>query len=167
MAVSTAVQFAVGTAIELQRRYRGNTYLNTMNEKLFQPRGLYALIISFKSNQERPFELGEFDPRRTIAQYTQSTGSKFKDGARNLRVSSAKTYNELEIGETAPLVFPTLDAAAKEPDSNKFKRANEFLQGYFDKRAQAEYVREHNSCVLRMETILNPITSKLRIPAQR
>jgi len=60
-----------------------------------------------------------------------------------LRVSSGKTYGELEMPEAAPLIFPALDqmtvgADGKKP--NKLKRGGEFVANYMDRRTQATYV---------------------------
>src|SRR5947209_18781612 len=54
MATTIAIQVASHTAQELQARYRTNTFLDRMNESLFKPRGLYAMIMTFKP--ERPTE---------------------------------------------------------------------------------------------------------------
>ena len=57
-----------------------------------------------------------------------------------LRVSSGKTYGEIEMPESAPLIFPALDQAAVNPDANKLKKSQKFVPDYFDRRAQATYV---------------------------
>jgi hypothetical protein len=48
------VQFAVGTAIELQKRYRVNAYLDQINRELFMPRDLYVMVMRFKPNPHIP-----------------------------------------------------------------------------------------------------------------
>lgn len=47
MIASTVVQVAAGTAMELQRRSRTNDFLPQVNEVLFMPRGLFAMIMTF------------------------------------------------------------------------------------------------------------------------
>jgi hypothetical protein len=141
MAVTTAVQIAAGTAKEIQSRHRANSYLDEMNEKLFKPRGLYALVMSYKPDATRPVSSGEFNPNSVIAKYSESSNSKLKETGKNLRVASGKTYGEMELGEVAPLVFPALEEIAANPkDQGKFKKAQKFLAEYGDKRAQAIYV---------------------------
>jgi hypothetical protein len=143
MAVTTAVQIAAGTAKEIQSRHRANSFLDEMNEKLFKPRGLYAMVMSFKPDAARPVSAGEFDPNQMIAKYTSQANSKFKETAKGLRVASGKTYGEMELGEVAPLVFPALEEIAANPaDQGKFKKAQKFLADYGDKRAQASYVSD-------------------------
>jgi hypothetical protein len=142
MAVTTAVQIAAGTAKEIQSRHRANSFLDEMNEKLYKPRGLYALVMSFKPDADRPVSSGDFDLNSMIAKYTQSSGSKLKDTGKNLRLTSGKTYGEMELGEVAPLIFPALeDIAANAEDQGKMKKARKFVADYVDKRAQATYVR--------------------------
>lgn len=46
--VSAVVQVVAGTARELQSRHRGNTFLDKVNQELFMPRGLYAMVMCFK-----------------------------------------------------------------------------------------------------------------------
>lgn len=140
MAVSIAVQFAAGTAMELQRRYRANTFLNQMNEVLFKPRGLYALVMGFKPNMDRPVDVVSIDTDSDalVTQHETHTSSA-RDFGSKMKVAQGKTYGEVELGEVAPLIYPSLDAAAADPNSNAFKKASKFLANYADKRAQAKY----------------------------
>lgn len=144
MAVSMAVQVAAGTAIELQRRYRANTFLDQMNEVLFRPRGLYALIMGFKPNMDRPVEMVSIDMDSTalVTQHETHTSGAM-DFRNKMKVAQGKTYGEVELGEIAPLIYPSLDAAAADPNSNAFKKASKFLTDYSDKRAQADYAYKH------------------------
>jgi hypothetical protein len=52
------------------------------------------------------------------------------------------------LGEVAPLIYPSLDAAAAHPNSSAFKRASKFLQDYGDRRAQAVYNAQHPGSTL-------------------
>jgi len=149
MAVTTAVQIAAGTAKEIQSRHRANSFLDEMNDKLFKPRGLYAIVMSFKPDASRPVSAGEFDPNSIIAKYSESSSSKFKDTTKKLRVTSGKTYGEMELGEVAPLIFPALeDAAANTADQSKLKKAQKFLADYGDKRAQLSYKHQYGDSKL-------------------
>jgi hypothetical protein len=111
-----------------------------MNEKLFKPRGLYAIVMSFKPNATKAISTGEFDPTATVARYDESTGKAWRDKTRQLRIASGTTHSDLQIGETAPLVFPVLEQAAADPNQSKWNSAKKFLGDYGDKRAQAVYV---------------------------
>jgi hypothetical protein len=136
--VSTVVQFGAGTAIELQKRYRANTFLDQMNEQLFRPRGLFALVVAYKPNAKKAIEMGEYDATASIAQYGNNEGWKQK-----MRASSGKNFGELNIGEVAPLMYPALEEAregATEEQRGKWKKFEKFMGEYGDRRAQATYV---------------------------
>jgi hypothetical protein len=68
---------------------------------------------------------------------------------KNLRLSSGKTYGELELPEAAPLIFPALESIASDPTEegikkqNKLKSSHKFVADYFDRRAQAQYAGEN------------------------
>ena len=140
MIASTIVQVAAGTAKEIQSRKRANSFLDDMNQKLFMPRGLYCLVMSFKPDATRPVSGGQVNINDMIAKYSQPVQSGFKNTMAGLRVSSGKTYGEIEMPESAPLVFPALDQAAVNPDAGKLKKSQKFVADYFDRRAQATYV---------------------------
>jgi len=140
MVVSTVVQVAAGTAAEVQRRRRANTFLDLMNEHLFKPRGLFAMVMCFKPNATRPIEVAEIDVDALVTQHETAPTSGL--------AAQGKTYGEVELGEVAPLIYPSLDAAAADPNSNAFKRASKFLQEYGDRRAQAVYNAQHPGSTL-------------------
>jgi hypothetical protein len=171
--VSTVVQVVAGTARELQSRHRRNTFLDLANEQLFMPRGLYAMVMAFKDDlpgqQGGPlsrlagqlgkalFSAERLDISQTAAKYSSPDPnmSKLRKGLKDIRLTSGKTYGEVELPEAAALVFPDLDHAAKEAlqgegkgketekegMAEKWKSAGKFVQGYLDRRAQALYVR--------------------------
>jgi len=148
MAVTTAIQFAAGTAAELQRRYRANTFLDQLNENLFKPRGLFAMVMCFKPNATRPMEVAEIDADALVAERETAPSNTLAATGRKLKVAQGRTYGEVELGEVAPLIYPSLDAAAADPNSNAFKRASKFLQDYGDRRAQAVYNAQHPGSAL-------------------
>jgi hypothetical protein len=155
MAVTTVIQFAAGTAAELQRRSRANTFLDQLNEHLFKPRGLFAMVMCFKPNATRPMEVAEIDADTLVAQRETAPTNTLAATGRKLKVAQGSTYGEVELGEIAPLIYPLLDAAAADPNSNAFKRASKFLQDYGDRRAQAVYNAQHPG-----STLGNPQESK-------
>ncbi|KAK7738344.1 hypothetical protein SLS53_006155 [Cytospora paraplurivora] len=130
--VGTVVQVAAGTAKELQSRTRRNTFLDRVNQELFMPRGLYAMIMAFKDvvPGEQPrgplsklagavgkqlFSSQRLDINQTVAKYSKpdSELTKTKKGLQNIRLFSGKTYGEIELPEAAELVYPDLDRAAQ------------------------------------------------------
>lgn len=172
--VSTVVQVVAGTAREMQSRHRRNTFLDRVNEDLFMPRGLYAMVMAFKeevhneqggllSNLSKSmgqafFAREKLDINQTAAKYSNPDQnlSKIKKGLKDIRLTSGKTYGEIELPEAAELVFPDLDRAAMQASdgdekekgpaeggiSEKWKNAGTWVQDYFDRRAHAFYVGE-------------------------
>jgi hypothetical protein len=169
MAVSTVVQVIAGTARELQSRHRRNSFLDRVNEDLFMPRGLYAMVMAFKEdlpaggNARGPlsrlasqvgtlFAAERLDINQTVAKYSNPDPemSNMKKKLANIRLVSGKTRGELEMPEAAALIYPDLDHAVeedlegkgkgKETMKEKWRGAGKFVQGYLDDRAQAKYV---------------------------
>jgi hypothetical protein len=152
MATAIAIQVASGTAQELQARYRTNTFLDQINESLFKPRGLYAMIMTFKPERptERYFNTNINDA--TSAALTKSITpptSSLNANLRNLRLSSGVSKGEMSLPESAPLIYPALDIAAAsaastdqalpEKKQSALKSSGSFIAEYLDRRAQAEY----------------------------
>lgn len=172
-----AVQVAVRIGQEVQERYRTNRFLTQANKEFFIPKGLYAMIITYKiGGSEQPevgverVDLGAI----AVAKYggadqADTTASEsgnlekpkmlddVKEKMKQLRIASGETHGEAEMPVTcAPLIFPALDiAAAASPAANegrtsegigrdikaKSRSASKFVNDYFDRRAQASYVR--------------------------
>ncbi|KAK3936516.1 hypothetical protein QBC46DRAFT_394899 [Diplogelasinospora grovesii] len=181
--VSTVVQVVAGTARELQSRHRRNTFLDRVNQSLLMPRGLYAMVMAFKDEvpgqQQRGglsglastlgktlFAAERLDINQTVAKYSNPDPnlSKFKKGIRDIRLTNGKTYNEVELPEAAPLIYPDLDRAVqqdlereaqdqgkgpeKKDIKEKWKSAGEFVQDYLDRRAQAQFEAQHQGSKL-------------------
>lgn len=139
---STAIKLAAGAAMELQRRQRTNSFLDEVNERLFKPRGIYAMVMSFKPEQKRPIDAVSLDVESLILKREQSNSGTFI-GA--LKVGAGTTYGDIELPESTPLQFPDLDKAVASGDtekSAKLKTAGKCLADYYDRRAQALYVRQ-------------------------
>ena len=167
--VSTVVQVVAGTARELQSRSRRNTFLDRVNQDLLMPRGLYAMIMTFKDEipgqQSGPlyrlsssigktlFSSEKLDINQTVAKYSNSDPemSKLKKGLKDIRLTSGQTRTQIELPEAAELIFPDLDRVAEEAleadgkgketgTRDKFKNAGTWVQDYLDRRGQAFYV---------------------------
>jgi hypothetical protein len=152
MATTIAIRVASGTAQELQARHRTNTFLDQINESLFKPRGLYAMIMTFKPERptERYFNANINDA--TSAALTKSITpptSSLNANLRNLRLSSGVSKGEMSLPKSAPLIYPALDVAAAnaastdqalpEKKQSVLKSSGNFIAEYLDRRAQAEY----------------------------
>ena len=138
MITATIIQFAAGAAIELQTRTRTHSFLDDINAKLFKPRGLYAMVMQYKPQGNRPVYAQQADMTSLISKRTA------REGHTNIASTYAgQTYGPIEMPESAPLVFPALDEAAESQDAetaNKLKRSMGFVTEYYDRRAQAAYV---------------------------
>ncbi|TVY83711.1 hypothetical protein LSUE1_G002573 [Lachnellula suecica] len=153
MAVSMAVQVLVGATMEIQRRTKSNTFLDKMNEELFKPRGLYCLIMTFKPESSQIY--GPVNLLQSINTASSSGWSK------KLRVFSGKTHGEMQMPESAPLIFPALDSIVYDNTEEgfkkqiKMKKSGKFVADYFDRRAQAEYATENPGSSLKVNSKFN------------
>ena len=137
---STIIQFAAGAAIYLQTTQRTHSFLDEMNDKLFKPRGLYALVMKYIPQGTRPISVQQADMNTMISKENAPHKSY-----QNFRaINASRSYGAIEMPDSAPLVFPDLDEVARTQDpakANKLKNSMAFVTDYYDKRAQASYVR--------------------------
>ena len=118
-----------------------------MNNEFFKPRGLYCLIITYKPDDSSSHEA--LDINKSISNFMSPAEGKMKNFGQNMRLSSGKTYGELELPEAAPLIFPALDRVAEDTSAEgvkkqtKMKTRQKFVSDYFDRRAQAQYAAEN------------------------
>ena len=177
MATTIAIQVAASTAQELQARYRTNTFLDQINESMFKPRGLYAMIMTFKPDRptERYFNANINDV--TSAALTKSLTpptSGLNAGLRQIRLSSGVSKGEMSLPESAPLIYPALDAAAAnaastdqalpEKKRNALKSSGSFIANYLDRRAQAEYAGSNPNSKLASPPPSKPFASRYSDP---
>jgi hypothetical protein len=140
---TTVVQVAVGTAKELQARHRSNTFLDQMNNQLFMPRGLFAMVMTFKPDSGKAIEGQQLDFNEAIAKYSSHDAGRVKETMKGLRISSGTSYGEFQIPHAAPLIYPSLDDAMLDQSGQKqnaLKGTGAFIADYMDRRAQAKYV---------------------------
>ncbi|KAK5445302.1 hypothetical protein LTS15_010083 [Exophiala xenobiotica] len=127
----------VHTRVEISRRqyvkYESNKYLDNMNESFFKPRGLYALLMAYKPESDDLVQTADMSTNvlTSIAARDSRKGSRFANHSGATR--------EIEIPESAPLIFPGLDALPEGEKENAFKRTGHRLGDYFDRRAQAKF----------------------------
>ncbi|EME89240.1 uncharacterized protein MYCFIDRAFT_193207 [Pseudocercospora fijiensis CIRAD86] len=162
LAVTTGVQIAARVAAETQERYKTNTFLDKMNQELFQPAGLYAMIVKYKSDAEmedsarrtglisnliKP-QTVDLSTNQVIAKYSgEDSSAGMSSRMQNLRISSTTSSGQLSLPECAPLVFPAIDekfnsSTGPETFKDKTKDAQRFLSDYLDRRAQMQYAAQ-------------------------
>lgn len=113
-----------------------------MNTELFQPRGLFCLVMTWNSELiDQPATTVDLN---SMVFKSCDTGSDMLSRLRHtFKSSDGKTYGNI-FPEVAPLIFPGLDELAADQDAvkkiSKTKKKMEFVNGYWDKRAQAQFV---------------------------
>jgi hypothetical protein len=167
MAVTISVQVAVGTAQELQSRHRTNSYLDQMNTKLFQPHGLFCLLMTYKPDAKSSGE-----PVMTagiISKTIEPSDNKFKEQMKMFKLTSGKSKGELELPEAAPLIYPGLEEAIEK--KNVLKGSSKFVADYMDRRSAAAYVSNlclefKGSKLIAIKAYQHP-SSKLNVPQEK
>ncbi|GAB7353682.1 hypothetical protein MBLNU459_g4088t1 [Dothideomycetes sp. NU459] len=165
MAVSTAMQEAAGATSGSQRRYRANAYLDKVNNELFAPRGLYAMMVKYKvqtSTSRTTIRAESIDlSKEAMRSGDQESTSSMSSDMRGLRLAAGTSRDE-ENSPTicAPLIFPGVDAelaasASSAPGpgdeqgfTGKWKSSQRFVAEYMDRRAQAIYMANNSDTTL-------------------
>ncbi|KAK7921535.1 heterokaryon incompatibility protein-domain-containing protein [Apiospora marii] len=97
--ISLAVKKAADATSELHSRFKTNRFLDQVNKSFFAPRGLVALVMTWKPSQNSDMvTTADFDMKASIAKTSSSTRQR-----RPFDSSSGAT--SFEWPETAPLVF--------------------------------------------------------------
>jgi len=109
-----------------------------MNEELFKPHGLYAMLMTYKPNSDDADLTVDVNTNVLKSVYARNGGDRSK-----FRTASGKTHGDAELPESAPLIFPALEAADPERKKNAFKRAGAFIGDYQDRKARAQF--EYNN----------------------
>ncbi|KJX99691.1 hypothetical protein TI39_contig353g00031 [Zymoseptoria brevis] len=159
MVVCAAVEVGAKVGAEMQARYRTNNFLDRVNETLFKPAGLFAMIVRYKAvkaTDAQPIsaESVNLSTYRAMAKVTKQrscnaegkSSRSMSDQMDNLRVASDTTRGALRMPEAAPLIYPDLDhkLAQESPESfkDKSKDAKKFVADYIDRRAQMSFAKQ-------------------------
>ncbi|ORX97350.1 hypothetical protein BCR34DRAFT_496954 [Clohesyomyces aquaticus] len=166
LAVSISVQAATKAAIEVQGRYKANNFLDQINNELFMPLGLYAMVLVHKPDgpgtDSAPafgVETVNLETAKMITKWGipgSSDRAKSKP-LRPIRIASGTTRNETI--SVAPLIYPGLEDVMARPNiprNESFKarlqRNKEFIGDYFDRRAAASYTGNNPNTILTKST---------------
>lgn len=150
LAISIATKMAADAASEIHSRTKTNGFLDKINEEYFKPKGLVALLMTWKPQDPSVVTTVDFDMGSTIVKPSTGSGGMFGKIQNRMKSSSAAT--SFEFPETAPLIFPGLDElASPTPESpetevkkqNAIKRSGSFLTEYFDRRAVAKWAGDN------------------------
>ncbi|KAL8686279.1 MAG: hypothetical protein Q9218_007214 [Villophora microphyllina] len=166
-----AVQVAAAMGQEMQERYRMNGFLDQANKEIFIPNKLYAMGDKLFDKET---EEGISSEKNRI--------DELKEKAKQFRVASGESECEAAMPVMcAPLIFPTLDAAAvaapRTQDQGevpagglvanmktKSKSAQKFVQDYMDRRGQATFAVNNPDAKLTSQVEAPKFTSRLADP---
>lgn len=142
--VSMAITAATTAAMEVQGIYNTNTFLHKINEQFLMPRGLFCLVLTWKT--DNPDAQATVDSESMARKVMSGSSGQFMS---SLRSSNGKTHGEFHWPEVAPLIYPELDTLAAtsdkegKPKRSSFKKKRVFVEDYMDRRAQAKFVGFH------------------------
>ncbi|KAL4880132.1 hypothetical protein BJY04DRAFT_80935 [Aspergillus karnatakaensis] len=149
--VSAAIQIGTEAAIAVEGRRKTNTFFDKINDEFFRPRGLFCLVMTWDSSSSSTFS--RFDLNTAISTAVEHGGpGKLNKMRHKFKSSDGKTHGNLPFPESAPLVFPELDAAAAAGSEAKIKslKKRDFVADYFDRRGQAQFTLENPENALNM-----------------
>jgi hypothetical protein len=150
IAVTIAVQFASETARQVQTVHRTNKFLEKMNQDFFLPRGLFALVVTYKPYATKGIMV---DTSKPIAESLVEEESAIKEKLKTIAHEYRGVSSAVEFPQAAPLIFPRLEKKLEEADEKSGffakMREHEFLSEYLDKRSNAKFV----SCLILPSTL--------------
>ncbi|KAL3463511.1 hypothetical protein BJX64DRAFT_116334 [Aspergillus heterothallicus] len=148
--VSAMIQVGTEAAIMADERRKTNSFFDKINAEFFRPRGLFCLVMTWEPESSSTFY--RFDLNTAISTAVEHGGpSKLSKLKHKFKSSSGATQGNLPFPETAPLIFPELDALAATATEGQVKKKltrKEFVGDYFDRRSQAKFRYENPSSAL-------------------
>ena len=147
MIASHIAHLTIEAARQARSHYKGNDFLDQMNEVLFKPHGLYCFLVTFDpTSPELSREVNLNDAISTMIDQRD-------EGHYNKLRSTAQTVeHETQIPESAPLIFPAMDLLDDAERQSVFKKHRALGGDYFDRRARAEYEAKHPESKLTVQT---------------
>ncbi|KAM0314776.1 hypothetical protein ACHAO8_004438 [Botrytis cinerea] len=130
---------------------RQNKYLVGMNEKLFKPHGLYAMLMTWKSSNSAASQplVSTVDMNTKLV---KSVASREVQGRSGFHSASGKTIGQSQMPESAELIFPLLEKATDEQKVNAMKKAGVWFGDWRDKRSTSRFATENPSTTLAINT---------------
>ncbi|KAI0472337.1 hypothetical protein F4859DRAFT_483841 [Xylaria cf. heliscus] len=139
--ISIAVQQAANAASAAHSRFKTNHFLNQANKSFFMPRGLIALIMTWK-----PSQAGEMLTNINFDVIEPAIEKVTAESLLREKFAQSSGATAFEWPETAPLVFPVLDNIAAmdtKKKQNALKRTGTFVEGYMDARSRAKWAGQN------------------------
>ncbi|KAG9962249.1 hypothetical protein KCU61_g4947, partial [Aureobasidium melanogenum] len=145
--VSMAITVATTATMEVQGRYKTNRFLDKMNKGFFMPKGLFCLVLTWNPDTDEARTAVNFNGM--AAKVMNAQNGNFMT---SLRKSNGKTYGEFQWPETAPLIYPGLDALVSTSGASSTKsslqKKRRFVEDYMDRRAQAKFAKDNPKSAL-------------------
>ena len=160
-----ALQIAAGICQEMQQRWRMNRFLIQANKELFMPRGLLALVVTYKMGEDdgagivtATVDIGatafvkygdelstdnvDGDPESSSA--IQKRLQRLKEKSKRLRVASAATHVWEMPADCASLIYPDLDRIQDEEVGGDEARQSKTLKNIKSKsRSTSKFVNDY------------------------
>lgn len=141
--ISIAIQVATNIGDEINSRVKTNSFLDKINDSFFAPRGLVAIIMTWKPSQpQEMITTATFDVDSSLAPVVSNgESSGYKKFKRKFAPSGG--VPSFEWPEFSPVIFPGLDDLVADggqvKKKNRLKRSSNFVEEYMDRRARAKW----------------------------
>ncbi|KAF2098893.1 hypothetical protein NA57DRAFT_76127 [Rhizodiscina lignyota] len=132
-----------GAVQDVQVHYRSNEYLDRINDTLFKPRGLFAMVTTYKPELADDLILQANTTKPTVSiTKPPEDQSRTRQTLKRLRHSFGEAGSDVQLPEFAPLVYPSLDHAltSQALPQNTIQRNYAAVNDYLDRRAQVDFV---------------------------
>ncbi|MCJ1393149.1 hypothetical protein MMC18_006021 [Xylographa bjoerkii] len=146
MIVSMAVPVATRFAKQAQTKHQSGSYLDKANARLFAPRGLFAMVMTFKPDQQS--QILSVDRSSSSSQAMQGSPFSPLGNRENLQNARNTTYGEFQLPPSAPLIFLESQPSSSDQPKNSLVRIGDFVADYNDRRAQARYAQANPDSAL-------------------
>lgn len=133
-----AVHLSVEAGKKAYVNKKTNEYLDQINASMFEPHGLYAMIMTYDPATTEPGEMVDFDAHTAQAVQKSTTETALKG---KFQTSSAETL-ESQMPEICELIFPE-SRDGDDTEQSGLKKSFAFAMDYYDRRSQAAYAA-HN-----------------------
>ncbi|KFY01473.1 hypothetical protein V490_00897 [Pseudogymnoascus sp. VKM F-3557] len=131
--VSTALPIAVNYAKQSQTNHKTKTYLDKMNDELFVPHGLFAMVMTYKPEQSGAI----INTNSISSSQLQDTAANRFENPENIRAQG------FQMPEASPLIFFEKGSLPTDRPSNRLDKITDFVSDYHDRRAQALFAQSN------------------------
>lgn len=118
--ISASALMATQITAEVVSRSKSNAFLDKMNQEFFKPKGLIALVVTWKPKQDgsktNPTGIVDIDmSAAAVSKRSQEGGPASLKRSKSM-IQTPSSGEMFELPEFAPLVFPKLEATMKSPE---------------------------------------------------